>query len=330
VVASSRPLTLSDEPVDAMRRPRAWLRWVAPGIFVLAASIQIALAGIPVSRDLLLLWIGAGLLAFSLSDLRRFARGLVVEWLPFAGVLFLYDLLRGYSDGLVTTARTMPQLRFDEWLFGGTAPTVWLQDHFWHGADHLHWYDYATWGVYITHFLATPLLAAALWIVASPRFRRFITSVVVLALAGLMTYVLFPAVPPWLASVHGALAPTERIVPEVWGTVHWANLDAVFQTGSEYANDVAAMPSLHAAYSLLIALFLWDLVPRRHRWLRVPVALYPVAMALALVYGAEHYVLDILVGWVYAVAAYALVRALATRRATRRAGARQLAGSASA
>jgi membrane-associated phospholipid phosphatase len=325
MVASPRPVILTEQPVGAVRKPRPWLRWVAPAIYLVAVSVEVAVDGVPISRDLLLLWIAGGLLAFSLSDLRRFARGLLVEWLPFASVLFLYDLLRGYSDGLVTGARTLPQLRADEWLFGGTAPTVWLQEHLWHGAADLRWYDYATWGVYVTHFLATPLLAAVLWIAASPRFGRFIATVVVLALAGLTTYTLFPAVPPWLASVHGVLAPTERIVPEVWASVHWANLDAVFQTGSQYANDVAAMPSLHAAYSLLIALFLWDLVPTRYRWLRVPVALYPVAMALALVYGAEHYVVDILVGWIYAVAAYWLVTTFARRRAARRAGARQLA-----
>jgi membrane-associated phospholipid phosphatase len=55
------------------------------------------------------------------------------------------------------------------------------------------------------------------------------------------------------------------------------------------------VPSLHAAYTLLIALFLWRLAPR---WGRVLLAAYPLAMAFALVYTAEHYFSDILVGWV--------------------------------
>jgi membrane-associated phospholipid phosphatase len=72
------------------------------------------------------------------------------------------------------------------------------------------------------------------------------------------------------------------------------------------------MPSLHAAYALLIALFLWRLVSRP--W-RVGLVAYPLAMAFALVYTGEHYVSDVLVGWLYAVAAFVAVDRLHRRRA---------------
>jgi membrane-associated phospholipid phosphatase len=320
-VASTRSLIVAARPLAAAGRIRAAPRRLAPAAYVAGLAAYVALAGVPVSRDMVLLWTAGALLAFSITDPRRFARGLLLDWVPFAAILFLYDLLRGVADGLLAPARELPQLQADQWLFGGTAPTVWLQEHLWHGVGDLRWYDYATWGVYITHFLATPLLAATLWIAASPRFRRFVAMVVVLALAGFATYALFPAVPPWLASLHGTLAPTERVVPEVWATVQWANVDAIFQTGSQYANDVAAMPSLHAAYSLLVVLFAWTLVPARLRWLRVPLAVYPLAMAFALIYGAEHYVVDIVAGWAYAVAAFAAVSAIADRLARRRSSA---------
>ena len=68
--------------------------------------------------------------------------------------------------------------------------------------------------------------------------------------------------------------------------------------GYQYANNVAAVPSLHAAFSLLIAITLW---PRKHKWLRPIVALYPLAMAFSLVYAGEHYFSDILLGWIYTV-----------------------------
>jgi membrane-associated phospholipid phosphatase len=61
-------------------------------------------------------------------------------------------------------------------------------------------------------------------------------------------------------------------------------------------NDVAAMPSLHGGYSFLFALFLWSFT-KRWRWL---LALYPLAMGFTLVYSGEHYVVDILMGWLYA------------------------------
>ncbi len=60
---------------------------------------------------------------------------------------------------------------------------------------------------------------------------------------------------------------------------------------------MAALPSLHAAFALLFSITLWVLV--RNRLLRVLIAIYPIAMALTLVYGGEHYVIDVLFGWVY-------------------------------
>ena len=54
----------------------------------------------------------------------------------------------------------------------------------------------------------------------------------------------------------------------------------------------------------VVVLTLWPLVPR---WARVVLALYPPAMAFALVYTAEHYLVDVLLGWAYTVVALWIV-----------------------
>ena len=74
------------------------------------------------------------------------------------------------------------------------------------------------------------------------------------------------------------------------------------------------MPSLHAAYALLVTLYLWRLVPR---WARPLLALYPPAMVFALVYSGEHYVVDCLAGWVYASASFVAVNLWFERRSRR-------------
>ena len=88
------------------------------------------------------------------------------------------------------------------------------------------------------------------------------------------------------------------------------SFEGLYERGSEYANPVAAVPSLHAAYTLLFTLFLWRWAGR---WGRPLLALYPLAMAFALVYTAEHYVVDILLGWAYTLAAVWAVNRLANR-----------------
>jgi membrane-associated phospholipid phosphatase len=294
--------------------PRNGLRFWAPVAYLVASAAMIFSVGVPTSRDLVFLWFAIGMAAFCVTDLRRRVPRLVIEWAPFIGVLFVYDRLRGFADGLVFPARELPQIHVEAALFGTPIPTVWLQTHLWHGGSELHWWDYATWLVYLSHFFATLVVAAVLWTWAHDRFTRFATMVCVLALTGFATYALYPAVPPWLAARDGEIGQSNRLIGIIWQHVPVAHYGSLFEKGQNYANNVAAMPSLHAAYALLIALFLWRLVPR---WARVPLALYPPAMAFALVYAGEHYLVDCVAGWVYATATFVAVNLWFERRARR-------------
>ena len=57
--------------------------------------------------------------------------------------------------------------------------------------------------------------------------------------------------------------------------------------------------SLHAAFTALVAMFLWNRV--RPAW-RPLLAFYPMAMGLTLMATAEHYFFDVALGWGYAAA----------------------------
>jgi membrane-associated phospholipid phosphatase len=294
---------------------RRAVRVGVPALWLILSAVMVATVGVPTSHDLVFAWFALGIAAFSVADLRRKFARFVIEWSPFMGVLFVYDRLRGFADGILVRPRELPQIRLEAALFGRPVPTVWLQSHLWHGGSDLRWWDYATWFVYLTHFLATLIVAAILWRWAHEHFARFATMVCVLAFAAFTTYVLYPAVPPWMAAQHGSLGEANRTVKVVWPHVPIAHYGSLFEKGQHYANNVAAMPSLHAGYSLLLALFLWRLVPR---WVRPILAVYPPAMAFTLVYGGEHYVVDCLAGWLYALATYAAVEYVFERRAQRR------------
>jgi hypothetical protein len=291
---------------------RRSLRWIAPAVYAVALCTYMWFEGIPVGRDRLLLWIVLALLVLSTANLGGWVRGVVLEWLPLALVLAAYDLLRGNADGLLFSPWYRPQLEADAFLFGGNVPTVWLQDRLWHGSADLRWYDYASWGVYVSYFVVTYLLAGLLWLFARARFRRYVGCVALLAGMGFATFALFPAAPPWLAGREGVLESTTRLIGPITGHIPFIHFsfEGLYERGSEYANPVAAVPSLHAAYTLLFTVFLWD----ARRWARPLLAAYPPAMAFALVYTAEHYVVDILLGWAYTLVAIWAVSRLANRR----------------
>ena len=83
-------------------------------------------------------------------------------------------------------------------------------------------------------------------------------------------------------------------------------------------NLVAAVPSLHTAFAVLTCLVLFPVA--RHVWQRVALVGYALLMPLVLVWAGEHYVVDTLLGALYAAAVVAGGAALARRWAARRDG----------
>jgi membrane-associated phospholipid phosphatase len=270
----------------------------APATYLVALGVVIASWGLPLQRDQLFLWLGLGMLAFSVSAWRSWGV-MLLEWLPFFGLLVAYDYLRGAVSVAPGQAHVLPQVDADKLLFGGAVPTVWLQHHLW-SPGHVHWYDYGVWGVYMTHFFVVWVVAAVLWCVSRQRFHRYALLTITLTAGAFLTYWLYPAQPPWLAGA--GLPLVDRIPSEVWGQLGVHTIQSVFDNSS-LVNTVAAMPSLHAAYPFMLMLFFWP----AGKLVRIVLGAYTLAMAFTLVYGGEHFVADILAGWAMAAAAYMLV-----------------------
>jgi hypothetical protein len=280
--------------------PFAWQRIrFAAALAYFGALVWLVLAtGVPTGTTTLAAIIVVGLAVASLGQgWRRMAR-IITDWLPFTAVLLLYDRTRGVARSLGLPVHEADIVGAERWLFGGHIPTVWLQQNF-YDPLHVHLYDALATLVYTSHFLATPILAAVLWLRNRRVWLRYISRVIVLSLAGLITYVLFPEAPPWMAARDGLIDPVSRLSARGWIYLHAENLNTVLaRAQQDGSNPVAAMPSLHIGLATLVALFLASRVRSRWRYL---LALYPMAMGITLVYTGEHYVLDLLVGVCYAL-----------------------------
>jgi membrane-associated phospholipid phosphatase len=286
-----------------LNRWRSIRRYVALAYF--AALVWIVLAdGVPTGRTMLMAIIIVGLGISCLGRGWRMLMSVVLDWLPFTLVLTVYDLSRGVANAISMPLHERDIAAAESGLFGGTVPTVWLQHHFYTPGT-VHWYDALATLVYTSHFLATPILAAVLWLRNRAVWLAYVSRVVLLAFAGLVTYVLFPEAPPWLAARDGFIDPVARLSARGWIWLHAGNVQSMLDNAQrEGSNPVAAMPSLHVAFATLVALCIAGRLTTRWRWLLV---LYPAAMGLVLVYTGEHYVLDIAVGVAYALIINALV-----------------------
>jgi membrane-associated phospholipid phosphatase len=158
-----------------------------------------------------------------------------------------------------------------------------------------------------------------LWMRDRTEYRRWMTMVVSLAVAGLVTYVVLPTAPPWLASTEGDLGPPPvlRLTSEGFDQIGLHMVGSALTLGQHLVNPVAAMPSLHVAFATLAAAFWWTRTPRPYRYL---LPIYPALMCFSLAYAGEHYVLDELAGALYAAVVLATATLLRRRRAQRPAG----------
>ncbi|MFI5491125.1 phosphatase PAP2 family protein [Actinoplanes sp. NPDC051859] len=233
------------------------------------------------------------------------------DWLPICVLLQIYNVSRSYADDLFAPHVT-ELIRADEvmfgWATGGEVPTVWLQQHL-YDPGVVQWWEVVVSLVYVSHFLAVPTIGVILWLRQREQWGRFMRRWFTLSVAGLITYFLYPAAPPWWASVYGQLDEhVARISTNGWDVIglHSAGntLNALQVSAS---NPVAAMPSLHTAYALMAVVFFLPVVARK--WWPLLLA-YPLAMTFTLVYSGEHYIIDVLVGWAYVGGVFLLVGAL--------------------
>jgi len=185
---------------------------------------------------------------------------------------------------------------FETRLFGGL-PVVWLQEHLYHGG--LSWYDYI-FAVFHSSLFFIPIIFPFILIFRKgvERMKRATVAITLISLAGYATYVLFPLTPPWMASIENMIPHVERITIRALGELAPGGIISAFSPSPR-----GAMPSLHAGVPILILMIAF----REFRWKALWFAIVVAGICFEISYGAEHYIIDIAAGLLYAVISYTVV-----------------------
>jgi membrane-associated phospholipid phosphatase len=293
-------------PARADLDRRTALRAGAALLVALATAVWLFGLGLTPDKYLLVLLVPALVL--------RRARRYVFDFVPFGALLVIYAQSRGIAHLLHPHPHYLPQLNVDKFVFG-IVPSEELQHWLWNGTPS--WYDHIVVAVTRLHFIVPPLLAFALWVKRRALFYRFAATMITLSFAGAATFFLFPAAPPWAAGEQGLLPDLIRIphnpAPGPSGAhgYHGVSVSKLIDP-----NPYAAIPSLHAAYAFLCFLFVATLAWKtRWRWWALGAgAIYPLAQSFAVVYTGNHYVVDLVIGYLYATAALGAVWVFWRRR----------------
>ena len=219
------------------------------------------------------------------------------RFVPFVGLLLVYESFRGVVPHLNNHVHYTWMPNVDKALFFGHLPTAWLQQHLWHG--HAQWFDFVLYITYMMHFVLPFALAFVIWRLRGSHYWHYAVSYITVSFAGFLTFLAFPAAPPWMASDMGLIEHINRISSSVWYTLGIHDFPSVYNKIAP--NPVAAIPSLHAAYATLFVIFAFKLFKTRWKYIS---ALYPAFIYFGTVYQGEHYAIDEILGALYAVAAY--------------------------
>jgi membrane-associated phospholipid phosphatase len=233
--------------------------------------------------------------------------------LPMGLVGLFYDGMRFFKNaGLTPASVHLCDLRALEirWFGTGEGPTG-RTAHDWFQAHPKTWLDLLCAVPYGTFLWVVLGYALFLFFTDFAAQQRFTWGFLLLNLAGFATYHIYPAAPPWYFHAHGctvdlgaaaSAGPNLLRVDALLG-VHY------FESFYGRASDVfGAVPSLHVAYPLLMVLEGW----RRHRMLgRSLLVGFYFLMGFAAVYLDHHWIIDAVVGSVYALVAFAALRRVA-------------------
>lgn len=169
----------------------------------------------------------------------------------------------------------------------------------WFAARHHPALDLLTGLAYIL-YLYQPFLVFIGWFFIHPaRARRLAWAFFAVNLLGMITYLLYPAAPPWYVSEFGPGPAQPDAAPSTAGAARFDALTGIPYFENFYArskNVFGAMPSLHAAYPLTVFLCARGLGRAWSFWTLA----FAMLVGFAAVYLQHHYLIDVLMGYVYA------------------------------
>jgi membrane-associated phospholipid phosphatase len=284
---------------------REWLlparmayRWWPPAVGLVYIATIAALGGLRPDHVML------GLLGF-LDVYNHKTRSFLRTFLPFIATGAIFDSMRYFHwhliEGRVHTAG--PYLLDRSWFgVGGLTLNEYFAVHHWVVVDLVTGFAYLT---YVAEFLGLAMLLFFRGHAA--RAATFARCFLVVNVMGFITYLIYPAAPPWYVAHYG-FGPAAHIQPSPAAAHRFDQLLGTHVFDKVYGHNIdvfGAIPSLHSAYPLIAAVLAFRIAELR--WARFPAIAFSALMCFSAIYLQHHYVIDVVLGLTYGAVAVVLV-----------------------
>ncbi len=263
---------------------------------------------IGIKQDQLTLVILFNLCYFLSSITRKLIIGLTV----FIVFWMLFDFMKAFPNYQYNTVHIQSLYNAEKTLFGINSSNVTLTpNEYW--LQHTTTFLNVITGIFYLSWVPVPIaFSIFLFFKNRVQFLHFSLTFLLVNIVGFIVYYCYPAAPPWYIQEHGFVfnAATKG------STAGLARFDAFFNTNTFAAiyakgsNVFAAMPSLHAAYPLIVLFFG---IKNKLGIANIFLAMLMVGIWFSAVYTSHHYVIDVLAGISCAIVGIGLFQWLVTK-----------------
>jgi len=237
---------------------------------------------------LILFWLFA---YFGNEKSRRFITAFsifIIYWI-------IYDSMRIIPNYEVSQVHIKEPYHLEKALFGITANNILLTPNEYFIIHNNRFFDFLS-GMFYINWVPIPLaFAVYLYIKDKYLFTKFSLVFMFVNLVGFVIYYIYPAAPPWYVELYGFdlrigvsgnSAGLSRF-DEITGIPVFENIY------NKNANVLAAIPSLHAAYPVIV---LYYGIKKRLGWINWLFLIFMIGIWFSAVYSNHHYVIDIILG----------------------------------
>ena len=293
--SATRDAEIKKQNIHSKERSLYSLKSIQVALVATAAYLLLSYFLIGFKTDQLVL---AGLfntLYFGSGTTRRFILGFsifIIYWIVF-------DYMKAFPNYRYNNVHIQDLYLWEKSWFGleWKGVLVTPNEYF---AQHVSTFSDVLAGIFYLCWVPVPLAFAAIMFFKNRNlFFQFSLTFFLVNIIGFIGYYTYPAAPPWYVAQYGF----DFIAKTPGNTAGLSRFDSLFGIGifeSIYAkssNVFAAMPSLHAAYMLIVVYYATK--AKMKGWI-VLFAIIMLGIWLAAIYSGHHYVLDVLAGIVCA------------------------------
>lgn len=225
----------------------------------------------------------------------HFTRSLVSGFSIFIIYWVLFDYMKAFPNYKFNTVHIRDLYEFEKHTFGIKSGKLLLTSNEFFSLHSTQFLDLLS-GFFYLCWIPVPLLFAVyLFIRDKEQFFRFSITFFLVNILGFIGYYLYPAAPPWY--IHKFGATFHPFTPgDAAGLVRFDSITGlnIFRgLYSKSSNVFAAMPSLHAAYPVIV---LYYGLRNKLGPINIIFAIITIGIWFSAVYSNHHYVFDVLAG----------------------------------